>query len=892
MFVPVGILAAIAFVVAMRSRDRISLLEQEVAALRRLAIAADADAARTTEEQQPIPAPATSPLAAHDSDNDGVEEHVEATPTLSESPSDTISSLDMPPKLEPASAPMATTSATPEELGPDQSISIEPLPPRTSAPVRAKPLTLEERLGTRLFVWVGGIAIALAGIFLVKYTIDAGLLSESVRVILGAVLGLSAISVGFKLHSRASSVAQSLVAAGIVDLYAVVWASAKLYDLIPESVGWILMAATTVAAVVFSLRFGAFVAGLGFVGGFSMPLLLGIRVLDPSMLFVHFVLLQIGVMFLATRTRAPGLQAISAIASSLWCIGWFLDRLDSTSMPWLGLFALTTTVTHTLGSRLAPNVSPATKLYAWLTNSVVLITLTGLLAKTNFGTLEWVFLLSFAAGSIVIGRIDKAQRGLPWMVGAVCAGLFASWANSTRDTTAIWSVLASLITILGVGGHLAARRAVRPEVWIALASIFSVAFGLIAHHVPLLEPAPWTLIFTGIVALFAGGSYALLRWRDQFSADAVFVQLCSVGVLVAITAWVAHVEFEFIAAWLSIAWISVAVVFSNFALRLRLPQLISAAVALALLAALRLTLDPVFHPDDFGATPIVSALPLLYTAVAAALLCIARRADEAQRSSDAHTLATTARLVILLGSVSVIHHAFTGSLRPSTPEPFEWSCVATIWLLAAIAMIRFPRFSPSATSVGITAMVLAVVGPCLLVNPLWTPWPVAGITLFNMSWFIYGLPAAVGLLWFARAWPLPSDQRSIAGTALASIVLTGATVQVRHAFSATSTLDGIFRSHAPQGAELYTYSAMWIAIAFAFLWIAYKRKAPAVRWASLVVMIATTGKIFWIDTGHLTGLYRVASFLGLGISLLAIGYLYQQSVFQTEEQTTAATGSR
>ncbi len=35
-----------------------------------------------------------------------------------------------------------------------------------------------------------------------------------------------------------------------------------------------------------------------------------------------------------------------------------------------------------------------------------------------------------------------------------------------------------------------------------------------------------------------------------------------------------------------------------------------------------------------------------------------------------------------------------------------------------------------------------------------------------------------------------------------------------------------------------------------------------------------------VDASDLTGLYRVASFLGLGIALIGIGYLYQRILFR------------
>ena len=53
----------------------------------------------------------------------------------------------------------------------------------------------------------------------------------------------------------------------------------------------------------------------------------------------------------------------------------------------------------------------------------------------------------------------------------------------------------------------------------------------------------------------------------------------------------------------------------------------------------------------------------------------------------------------------------------------------------------------------------------------------------------------------------------------------------------------------------------------------------ALRYASLAVLMVVVLKVFLFDMSDLTGLYRVASFLGLGLCLVAIGYLYQRYVF-------------
>ena len=65
-------------------------------------------------------------------------------------------------------------------------------PPPAPSIAAAAQIGFEERFGTRWVVWVGGMALALGGIFLVRYTIQQGLIGPGVRIMLGALLALGA----------------------------------------------------------------------------------------------------------------------------------------------------------------------------------------------------------------------------------------------------------------------------------------------------------------------------------------------------------------------------------------------------------------------------------------------------------------------------------------------------------------------------------------------------------------------------------------------------------------------------------------------------------------------------------------------------------------------------
>ena len=63
-----------------------------------------------------------------------------------------------------------------------------PLPPAAPG--------FEERVGTRWVVWLGGLTLALGGFFMVRYSIDAGLLGPGVRTLLGGAFALALLAAG------------------------------------------------------------------------------------------------------------------------------------------------------------------------------------------------------------------------------------------------------------------------------------------------------------------------------------------------------------------------------------------------------------------------------------------------------------------------------------------------------------------------------------------------------------------------------------------------------------------------------------------------------------------------------------------------------------------------
>jgi uncharacterized membrane protein len=75
----------------------------------------------------------------------------------------------------------------------------------------------------------------------------------------------------------------------------------------------------------------------------------------------------------------------------------------------------------------------------------------------------------------------------------------------------------------------------------------------------------------------------------------------------------------------------------------------------------------------------------------------------------------------------------------------------------------------------------------------------------------------------------------------------------------------------------FTYSALWMAYGAMLMMIGFWRNSAFVRWQALVLIALTTVKVFVYDTSQLDHIYRIVSFIALGVLLLVISFAYQRN---------------
>lgn len=520
--------------------------------------AADADALRDRWRPKDPPAPDSAPIvtATADPATAPAPEPVRSAAFAATPPAARVAEEPpVPPAVEPPSTPSAPPAAeipasqgagpipmvptvparpAPQVAAPARPPSEPATPPKPPGPPPAPPASLASRFenlfGKTLPIWAGGITLAIAGVLIVRYAIDAGffarIFTRGVQVIAGGLFGLGLIG-GAELawrnehRVRDTRVPQALSGAGIASLYVAILVAANVYQLITPAVAFILLATVTAVALGLSLRFGPPSALLGLAGGLAAPALVGSMEPNVPLLAVYLALTITGLTGVARIRRWPWL-AVAALAGGagwgLWMVaaGNVLDTLGTLSV---GGFVLL------LAIALPLLIFDDARGWMLRTASAVVgaLQLALLVALGGFAPLEWgLFSLLAVAGQWLAWR-DKDFAIVPTISVALSALLLAIWPDPGAGWFALIGASLAAIHALPLLVRLTSLQRALELCGVALAAPL-----LTAWHYPALADTVIALVAAGGAAL-AGGGVARLWRADDRGADARLAWLGSVA---------------------------------------------------------------------------------------------------------------------------------------------------------------------------------------------------------------------------------------------------------------------------------------------------------------------------------------------------------------------------
>lgn len=809
---------------------------------------------------------------------------------------------------EPAAPPMARPAITAPSTAPD-----------------VKTAGMEARLAPLLLPAVGAIAIVFAVVFLVRHAIEMDWLGPVVQCILGSVIGVALIAVGELLRRhpfeqrvaalKPSFITPALVAAGVSALFISVYAAYGVYDLLAPLLAFAMLGAVWAAAIGLSVLHGPFVAALGILGGFLVPIL--VQTGHPSAYSLFPYLTAVNAAALAVlRYKGWGWLAWGTLAgAAFWPVLWMVLGYDDLGAPAVGAYLTVTAVLFTYmpfglarhGTAVDwPNffwALPRPALLAWSACGGMLVLALLLVWADDFGSGSVVWAGLLGAFLLIAGRRDVTFDALAVAAALLVAAILATWDLPywpgridildylPPGLKPFGAAAAGYAALFGIAGLILLRGAARPGLWASVSTAvpvaaLAIAFWRIRDFEVALEWAAMSLVLAG---LNLGAATWVARRRGDAGMEGALAAY-AVGVVAAVSLALAMA--------LENAWLTVA-------LSLQLPAMawihgytkVRALRHVALLVAGSVLVRLVFNYQLFdyrlGATPGLNwmlygyGLPTLSFYAAARLF---RRSGDDRLVLALEAGALT--FLTLFWTMEITDIVNRGQFLPGD-NLLETALRSIAWAAIAFALLWQCRAgNPRAVAfwgwrvlAGLAA-VQVVLLHMLGLNPLLTgdpvgPWPIANLLLLA-----FGVPAA-----FALAFRLETGQqglKSVAdGAGIGGLILVFAwlSLELRHAFHGTT-----LNPHSTSDGEWYAYSGLWLVYALVLLAIGIRRRHMALRHASLAVLLLAVCKVFLFDMAEISGLFRVASFLGLGLSLITIGWVYRRYVAPPVAPDTAAAG--
>ncbi|MEO9132260.1 MAG: DUF2339 domain-containing protein, partial [Sphingomonas sp.] len=417
---------------------------------------------------------------------------------------------------------------------------------------RAK-INFEELFGRKLPIWAGGITLAIAGVLIVKYAIDAGMFGRiftpGVQAVCGILFGLGLICGAEWAHLRRDKVddprvSQALSGAGISTLYASLLVAANLYHLISPLTAFIGLALVTATALWLSLRHGMPSALLGLAGGLAAPALTVGLDANVPMLATYLGFTIAGLVGVSRMQRWPWLAAFALVGGagwSLWLIlaGQALTMIGALSV---GGFVLMLAIAAPLfafrdaGANLLRVVSAI----------IGAAQLALLVATGGYQPLYWsLFALIAFAGQFLAWR-ERAFAIVPTIGAALSFLLLMLWPHPTGGWLATFALVLAAIHALPLLVRLWHRPAMKQRaVELCAIAVAAPIVALCHFH------APWGETDTLAALAAAGGGLLTLAgavrgWTaEDRHGDSRFAMLfATAGGLLSVAAWFAMPHWQ------------------------------------------------------------------------------------------------------------------------------------------------------------------------------------------------------------------------------------------------------------------------------------------------------------------------------------------------------------
>ena len=762
--------------------------------------------------------------------------------------------------------------------------------PRPAAGVRRRPVIsldeLERAVSGRGLAWTGGLTLLLGSLFFLGLAINRGWIGPETRVALALIAGSVVTVLGDRLMRGNDRVlGPVLVAVGIGIWNLGLVAGTRLYDFMPLWAALLGAGAGAAVATAVALRANAQVIALyGTMTALAAPLLFAVPGARTPIAYLLVVL--IGSTVIAIARGWSWLPPVAFVVSEVQFYGWWF----SADPPAVALIL-------TISGLTLMHLVAATGIERWAGTSLSRATASMLLI---FNAVSFA---STGAESLSDNRIALTSFLLAGVLAHAAVGWFTL--ERARTATAFLHVaLGIAVTLLTIsvpvyfhGAWITVAWAAEAValIWLATRSrivagypvaiiVFSLAIS--QYFAQIYGPGPfrtaaqsnWGIPFAnteGLVLLVFLAMLALtmMMLREQWMR--VTIAVVGFGLLTA--ALPAQVSgLPLLAGW------SLLAVLALVAERRLVPAPSTVSrggyratwatnglkLAAVVAAALAVERAVVFEMPVLSAVPMEDGAPYLGQPVAATIVIILA-------ALAALAVSRTIAVRQIAGSLAILITAHLAAFE------LESSLAVATWAGLAVGAIVLQQRRPGTWPVFLaTGLLLLAIGLAVTVGDLVPP----GRLLVSRSEEI-----SHPFLW--------SDATLALGALSAAFFAAGWTMRVRTAgtwFQLGSGVLAIYllsvgivdefqgRVSGPNSVtELRRQSQVALSVSWAVLGglavaAGLARSLVALRWFGLGLLTLATGKVFLYDLASLDAIYRVLSFMVLGILLLLSSYAYRR----------------
>ncbi len=765
---------------------------------------------------------------------------------------------------------------------------------RHEPPIEKPGYTVWSGLKDNWMIWLGGLCVGLAGIFLVRYSIETGLLGPTQRIIAAVATGIGLHLLAHWLRRRTADphpAFAALAGGASITLYAAMLAALHLYQLLNPGLVFTILALISLFTMLLALRDGPVLAIIGILGAYVVPLLVASDSDTILGALLYSLIISGAAMLLMRYVYRPWLW-YGTLAGGLgwWLISLTTPQADDVRGLYLAFLAYGFLVTPSLDWLLRSAddederpIRDRTASLGWRLQPLqigLLLIISAQALSIGMGSFSSLALLNWAPLPLILiaAAAHRASISyLPWgsLIGQWFAWLYCGLDLATQPIG--WQGLglavqndfllfaAGMVAVYsGMSWLVSKRRGFRhlrfsllclaPVLWLALSYLLVTDLSVSWEW----SAGSFILGITYIVL-------ANIRLVKD-SADQGALWLILAGHFAVALAAAMFLRQASLTLVLAVQVVSLVYLFNRFGVD-GLKWLVRGFLALVVV---RLTLNPwlLTYPKDIHWS--------LWTYGGATLCCgIAAWMSRSGRSLKKWLEAATLHLLVLFCAAETRYLLYDGTIFIDDYTLTEAAINSILWSALGLTYYYRSRVSDLLPTYYLLCsrilMVMAVANYALVLtvlNPLVSRETIGATPIWNLLLAAYGAPVVISsvCLWFYdKRWTKVSA--SLAGLSLFVFV----SMEIRHLWQGALAL-----SLSTGEGELYTYSLVWLIMAIAAILLAAKTNGQGLYQAGMGLLLLVIAKIFLLDMAGLEGLLRVASFMGLGLSLLGLAYLYQK----------------